>query len=208
MAEVGNKVYVPQRVNVQMPATEDNPNGYVRTLNQGWVELDEELANHPVISQLRPESSAARDRADRLLDAERRRDEAIAAAHSEYHAALAESQDDEREEYNTLSEERAGRYEEADRRGLVYREDHPDPAARRAIALTAPPSGHTVSSAALAQKEDEDDRGLETGPQPSRGGRRIKRERMEEPVAADTGNSDDPNYEDDGQGGRRRKSQS
>lgn len=152
-----SRVYIQNRLHVDLPATKENPGGRVVTLEPGWCELDDELASHPVLAKLTPQTDGGRERQDRLAEAAIKRDETIAQAHSDYSEVLAECQQQEREEYQQASEERAQRIDDANARGVRHNEPHPDPAAQRAQSLTGDPSGHVVPAGSMAQKPEADE---------------------------------------------------
>jgi hypothetical protein len=150
-----NRVYLDNQITLQMPVSEEHPEGEVRVLKQGWNEIPPELQDHPIIRRLKPESEGEGQRRQQLLDAERQRTEAINKAEEEYSRQLNEAEKSRREELQQRSEERAKRVQEAQERGEVSYEPNPDPDAAHAEALTLEPGMQVVSAAGMAYKGDE-----------------------------------------------------
>jgi len=150
-----NRVYLDNQITLQMPVSEEHPEGEVRVLKQGWNEIPPELQDHPIIRRLKPESEGEGQRRQQLLDAERKRTEAISKAEEEYSRELNEAEKSRREELQQRSEERAKRVQEAQERGEVSYEPNPDPDAAHAEALTLEPGMQVVSAAGMAYKGDE-----------------------------------------------------
>jgi hypothetical protein len=150
-----NRIYLDNQVILQMPVSEEHPEGEVRVLKQGWNEIPPELQDHPIIRRLKPESEGEGQRRQQLLDAERKRTEAISKAEEEYSRELNEAEKSRREELQQRSEERAKRVQEAQERGEVSYEPNPDPDAAHAEALTLEPGMQVVSAAGMAYKGDE-----------------------------------------------------
>jgi hypothetical protein len=147
------KVFIPQDMNVQLPATRENPGGRVVQLKQGYVELDETMAAHPLLSRLTPELPDEAKRQERLYEAQQKRDEAVNKAEADLAEVRREVQQERLEATQKASEEYSGRREEALARGASFNEPHPDPETRRAMAMTAPAASFsTMPAAALAQK--------------------------------------------------------
>lgn len=148
----GNTFYVPQRIHVQLGATDDNPAGGVVTLEQGWHENidDDRILNNPVIMRLRSQSESEEKRRGERADMERRLANGDAKPH-EYQEMLQEQNAAEIEERQAAADEWNQRAGEAADRGVVFDEPHPDREVERARALTAQPA-HAYSAAALAQK--------------------------------------------------------
>lgn len=150
-----NRVYFDNPVTLQMPISDEHPEGEVRKFQQGWNEVPPELQDHPIIRRLKPESENEGKRRQNLLDAERERQEAINQAEVAYTEKLREAEKERSEEVRQRSEERAQRMAEAEARGEVFHEPHPDPDAEHAIALTLEPGAQVVSAAGMAYKGDE-----------------------------------------------------
>lgn len=148
----GNTFYVPQRIHIQLPATQENPAGGVITLNEGWHEDvdDESVLNHPIVQRLRGQSKGEASRMDEMAEMNRRaaNGEASPREQSELAQKHAKAAQDERQEEIDEWNERAT---EAADRGVVFDEQHPDPEVARAIALTAQPA-HVFSAASFAQR--------------------------------------------------------
>jgi len=183
MAQSGqtNRVYLENTLNLQLPITDEHPEGEVRVLQQGWNEIPEDLMNHPMIKRLRPESEEEGSRRQQVLEATRQRSEAIAKAEQEYAEKLNQVERERQEELQQRTEERDKRIREKEERGEVSYEPHPDPDAAHAEALTLPPNRHIVSAAGMAYKGDETvaagqrrvrEQGMsqQQGGQPSQGG--------------------------------------
>ena len=150
-----NRVYFDNPITLQLPMSEEHPEGEVRVFQQGWNEIPPELQDHPIIRRLKPESENEGQRRQRLLEAQRKRQEAYNQAEEEYNKELRETESDRSDEVQQRTEERAKRIAEAQERGEVYYEPHPDPDAAHAEALTLPPNTHVVSAAGMAYKGDE-----------------------------------------------------
>ena len=150
-----NRVYFDNPITLQMPISEQHPEGEVRVFQQGWNEIPPELQDHPIIRRLKPESENEGQRRQRLLEAQRKRQEAYNQAEEEYNKELRETENERSDEVMQRTEERAKRIAEAQERGEVFHEPHPDPDAEHAIALTMPPNTHVVSAAGMAYKGDE-----------------------------------------------------
>jgi hypothetical protein len=157
MAQSGstNRVYLDQTLNLQLPTSEEHPEGEVRVLQQGWNEIPDELMNHPIIKRLRPESEEEGSRRQQVLEAAKKRNEAVAKAEQDYANELNEVEKSRQEELQQRTEERDKRIREKEERGEVSYEPHPDPDAAHAEALTLPPSRYIVSAAGMAYKGDE-----------------------------------------------------
>jgi len=170
-----NRVYLENTMHLQLPISEEHPEGEVRVLQQGWNEIPPELQNHPMIRRLTPESEGEGQRRQKILDAEKKRQEAITKAEEEYNKELMSAEEDRSEEIKQRTEERAKRIAEAQQMGQVFYEPHPDPDAAHAEALTLPPSMHIVSASGMAYKGDEtvaagQRRNMESGQQQNQGG--------------------------------------
>jgi len=157
MAQSGrtNRIYLDNTLNLQLPVSEEHPEGEVRVLQQGWNEIPDELMNHPVIRRLKPENEEEGSRRQQVLEASKERSEAIAKAEQEYAQKLNEVEKERQEELQKRTEERDKRIREKEERGEVSYEPHPDPDAAHAEALTLPPNRHIVSAAGMAYKGDE-----------------------------------------------------
>lgn len=180
----GLRVYLQNQMHVQMAATQEHPGGRVVTLNQGWNELDEDMAAHPVLSKLIPESDSEGKRRERLADADEKRRQAHDEAEAEYNEVAAECQREQLDERNKLAEEHSERAADAQKRGVAFNERHPDPDAQHAIAITGGPAGHMVSASSMANKPEADEgRKKEEEALPSEGeqrGKQNQRARLED----------------------------
>lgn len=150
-----NRIYFDNPITLQMPISDEHPEGEVRVFKQGWNEVPPELMDHPIIRRMRPENENEGQRRQQVLDAEREKAEAISKAEVDYTNKLREVEKSRNEEIQQRSEERAKRVAEADAKGEVFHEPHPDPDAEHAIALTQDPSAHVVSASGMAYKGDE-----------------------------------------------------
>jgi hypothetical protein len=144
-------VHLPTDLNVQLGATQEHPSGRVKQLKAGWVELDEELESHPVLSRLIPQTDKGKSRQEKLLKAEEDRNKKIAEAEGEFLKIQQECQQESVEEEAKLSEDYGKKVDEAGLKGHVVQQTHPMPSVARAQALTAEPSA-VVPSASFEQK--------------------------------------------------------
>jgi syndecan 1 len=150
-----NRVYLDNTMHFQLGGSEDNPEGEVVTLQQGWNEIPENLRNHPMIKRMIPESEAEVSRREQLIEAEKTRNEAIADAETAYREAVIEAEKERQEELQQRIEERAQRMEQNRASGVVAYEPNPDPEAQRAETLTLPPNMQVISAAGMAYKGSE-----------------------------------------------------
>jgi len=150
-----NRVYIENPMVFQLGPTDENPDGEVVMLQPGWNEIPEKLRDHPLIKRMKPEGEAEAERRQKIQDAEKTRNEAIAKAAEEYNKSVAEAEKNRVEEYASRNEERLERMQRAQEQGVVAYEPHPDPDAQRAETLTLPPSAHMITTAGMAYKGSE-----------------------------------------------------
>lgn len=150
----GNMVYIPQDINVQMPASQEHPGGRVLQLKQGWTPQTDEMRSHPVLSKLRSyDLPGEADRRDQLRRAEETYNETVGKAAAELSETRAKIAADRAKEMAKADEDWSSRANEAAARGLAFNEPHPHPETQRAMALTAGPAAHaTIPSEAFAQR--------------------------------------------------------
>ena len=151
-------LYLDAPLNVDLPATEENPGGRMVRLNAGYNEVDDPvLLSHPIVhrmihgDQSSDYSEADADYNQAVAEAGRERDEAIAKAHGEYHEAVTKAAEARDKARGRAVEDYGKRRDDAINRNVVFSEPHPDPETRRAQALTASPS-QVYPSATFAQK--------------------------------------------------------
>lgn len=154
MAASAKKVYVPGDLNVQFGPTKEHPDGRVVTLKQGLVELDDDLAAHPVIAQLATQSPTEAARAERLQKAAAARDEAVGKAQAAYFEEVAACDKEATEETAKLTEEWSQRAAAAAEKGEGFNEPHPDKATAAAINLTRGVGPVSVGGAQARTSED------------------------------------------------------
>lgn len=152
MAQSSTKrVYVPQDVNVTLPASRENPGGRVVQLKAGYCELDEACQVHPLLSRLQAVDPDEYDRQDKLREAQHEYDEAVGKAAEKLAKARMEVDQERRETIAKSSEDYVERRERAQAAGAAFVEPHPDPETQRAMALTAPAAQFaTVNPGAFA----------------------------------------------------------
>lgn len=150
---MATRVNIPQPgLYVQMGASEEYPGGRIQHLMPGWVELDEELAKHPILSKLVPEDDTEMQRRFDLYEAEQERNEGVAEAQREFFEKSIEMDDERNEELRQKEEERGQRIEEDMKKGITRVEPHPDPIANWSMALTATPGDYMVPAVAMGSK--------------------------------------------------------
>lgn len=149
-------VFVPEPgIHVHTAATEADPGGRVVHLTHGWVELDDELASNAVLKRLLPESDAEGKRRLAMLEATKKRREAVGAAEVEYYAKAVEIDNADLEAMRGAEDERAKRIEADAAKGITRVEEHPDPAAQTALSLTADAQYAMVSATGMAGKAEQ-----------------------------------------------------
>jgi hypothetical protein len=148
---MANMIYVPQRINVQMAASQEHPEGQVYILQPGYQEVPEGLEDHPVIRRLQGPTPGASKRTEKLAEAERKHAEAVGKADAELAEARAEALKDQLDETNQLSEEWEERRNYSAERGWTHLEQHPIQEVARAAAITGHPP-HVYTSAQFTQK--------------------------------------------------------
>lgn len=147
MAKKGDMVYLPQDMNVSLAASDAFPAGRVVQLKKGFINLDDELAAHPLLSRLQTDMPGESDRRQKMVDAERECAEAVNAAYAKLAETRAAIDQERREQVNSSAEEWQHRRDEAAEKGLSFNEAHPDLETRRAFALTAPAATHATMTA-------------------------------------------------------------
>jgi hypothetical protein len=157
------KVFLDRAVNVQMVATKEHPGGQIRHFNPGWVELDDEMASHPILSKL-----IVRDDEGQLdndeRDAVEKHAKAVDKAERELSEARGKVQQKRMEMQDKRTQEYAERESDAIAKGMSFNEPFPDEDTRVYMARTAAPHTHAVPSASMdqrpmtteAQKKDDD----------------------------------------------------
>ena len=171
MAQSGrtNRIYFPNLMHFQLAANEENPDGRVITMQQGWNEVPEELQNHPMIKSMQPETEGESEYRRKLIEAEKEKADAISEAEAKFRDAVNESERARAEDINRRSEERAKQLEDAQREGVVAHVAHPDPDAEHAIALTLPPAMQVVPTAGMTYRSNDDQaQGPTAGPKDAR----------------------------------------
>jgi hypothetical protein len=149
------RVYVPCQLQVQVAPDDDHPNGYIVTLNQGYVELPPGLENHPVIKHLMPQSEAAAARQQQLYDAQVAHDAAVAESSGKLYELRSQLQQQETEEMTKAEEEWAQKADEAAAAGVQFTEPHPNPDVQNAVTMTSPSSPVTASSMARVDETEQ-----------------------------------------------------
>lgn len=144
------RVHIPSQMVISFPATQENPSGRIVTLNPGYMDLDDEMAAHPILSKLIPMDDFEVKRSDKVAKAQEEYDKTMAAASKKLAVAKAEAEKEYTDHMQEQTEKRSARESEAIRRGFAFNEPHPDPETQRAMALTAP-AGQYISPAVLAQ---------------------------------------------------------
>jgi len=153
-ASAKKRVFVPYDLNVQFGSTKEHPDGRVVQLKKGLVELDDDVAAHPVVAQLTTQSPGEAARAERLQKAATARDEAIAAAQAKYSEEMMACDKEAQEETAKLTEEWSKRAQAAAEKGEGFSEPHPDPAAANAIAITSQVGPSPVGGALTRTAEE------------------------------------------------------
>lgn len=136
------RVYLPQAMNIPMPATQEYPAGRTVQLAAGYVDLDEGMQNHPILAKLQTVDPDETQRQDKIRDAEEEYSEIMSKAAEKLAKVKADVGQERREAINKASEDYMERRQDALARGNSFNEPHPDLETQRAMALTAPAGLH------------------------------------------------------------------
>ncbi len=151
------RVYMPQDLNVHFGPTQEYPGGRVLAFKQGMIDLDDDMAEHPILARLAAPSAAAQSRQEKLMAVGQARNEAIAKAHEDYNKAVLALQTEEHDERDTLASAWLERSNAAAEAGTSFNEVHPDPGTARAVALTSAPQAVPVGGQMSVTTADEYD---------------------------------------------------
>lgn len=152
------RVFLQNNVDVTMPGTPENPNGSIRRLKAGYVVLDDDLRNHPIIGRLVPQASGEQKRLARLSDIDLEYNQKLNELETWKREELSKVQIEQRDEFDSMNADYQKSADEAAARGEDFTTPHPDPATRRAQTLTASPATHMATAQEMAVISDDDKR--------------------------------------------------
>jgi len=137
------EVWVPQRVNVHLASTPDNPNGGVIVLQPGLNEVPPGTETDPFMANLIVTSEDEVALAHQAADAQTAIDEHVATAREAMQTAEKERLDAK----TAAGEAWAADNQAAIDMGMAFTDIHPDPVVARSITLTSPPHVYAAVSA-------------------------------------------------------------